>query len=80
MVTGVRERGMNVLMEDEEWDKCIGQYRLTVNQVLKPLRLYGQSDYVDTATEELVSLGIQLYQKLCGIDEPYHINDNKLRY
>lgn len=58
-----------------EFDKAIGQLRFSLNQVLKPLRLYGQGEYVTNATEEIISLAIQLYLKLSGIDEPYHIND-----
>ena len=69
------------MTDDETWDKAIGQFRMALNtQVLKPLRKYGQNHYVDTALEEIVSLAIQLHQRLEGLDEPYHINNDKLRY
>ena len=66
--------------EDElEFDKCVGQFRLTLNTIMRPLRIYGQKYYVDSATEEIVSLAIQLYLKLEGVDMPYQINHDKLR-
>ncbi len=61
--------------ELEEFDKAIGQFRLAVGKLLKPLRMYGQGNYVDGIHEQLVSLGVQLYQRLEGIDEPYYIED-----
>ena len=68
------------MSEDEDWDKAVGQLRLALNGVLKPLRLYGQGHYVDTATEEIVSLAIQLYTKLSGVDMPYIVNHEKLHW
>lgn len=66
--------------EDENWDKAVGQFRLTLNTIMKPLRLYGQNHYVDTVTEEIISLALQLHHRLLGVDEPYHINEDKLHY
>ena len=65
--------------EEQEFDKYIGQFRLSLNIIMKPLRKYGQNDYVDSVTEEIISLAIQLYLKLGGIDIPYQINHEKLR-
>ena len=69
-------------MADDEldFDKAIGQLRLTLNGIMKPLRLYGQGHYVDSASEEIISLAIQLHHKLSGIDEPYHVNTENLRW
>ena len=66
--------------EEPSFDKAIGQFRLALNPIMKPLRLYGQGHYVDSASEEIVSLAIHLHHKLSGIDEPYHINSDKLHY
>ena len=66
--------------EELEWDKAIGQFRLALNAILNPLRLYGQGQYVDSASEEIVSLAIQLHLKLYGVDIPYQINHDKLHY
>ncbi len=69
---------MNVEEIDDEieFDKAVGQLRLALGKVLKPLRLYGQDHYVDMATSEIVSLAIQLHWKLSGLDVPYHVNDD----
>ena len=67
--------------EDELFDTAVGQFRLTLNtQIMSPLRLYGMGHYVDTAIEEIVSLAIQLHQRLEGIDQPYHVNTDKLHW
>ena len=66
--------------EEQDFDKAVGQFRLALNSILNPLRLYGQGHYVDTAKEELVSLAIQLHLKLYGIEMPYHINSEKLHW
>ena len=66
--------------EDEQWDKAIGQFRLAVGVIMRPLRLYGQDAYVNTASEELVSLALQLHGRLSGIDEPFRINHDKLHW
>lgn len=66
--------------EDTEWEKAVGQLRLALNIVLNPLRLYGQNTYVDSATEEIVSLALQLHNRLEGVDEPFTVNHNLLRF
>lgn len=58
-------------MEDEEWDKSIGQYRLKLNGLMKPLRRYGQGDYVDQTIDELIHMGILLHYRLSGEDIPF---------
>ncbi len=65
-------------MADEEDDKIIGQFRLNLNGILNPLRLYGQGNFVDEASEEIVSLALQLHHKLSGIDQPFTVNKDKL--
>ena len=68
-------------MDDEqEFDKALGQFRLQLNGIMNPLRLYGQGHYVETASEEIVSLAIQLHLKLYGVDIPYYVNYDKLHY
>ena len=63
-------------LDDMTFNAIIGHYRMAVNKLLNPLRLYGQSIYVDQALKELESLGIQLHFKLSGLDEiPFMLND-----
>ena len=66
--------------EELEWDKIIGQFRLTLNSIMEPLRMYGQKDYVDSASEEIVSLAIQLHLKFSGVEMPYQVNNDKLHW
>lgn len=69
----------DVDLSDSDFDKVVGQYRLKLNGLLAPLRLYGQGYYVDSLAEELVSLSIQMHLRLSGIDMPYTttlINDD----
>ena len=68
------------MTEDEEWDKAVGQFKLALNGIMSPLRLYGQNHYVDTASEEIVSLAIQLSLRIEGHDFPYHINNELLHW
>jgi len=60
---------------EEEVAKIVGQYALTINKLMAPLRLYGQGHYVDMASQEIVSLAWQMHWKLEGIDIPYEVAD-----
>ncbi len=65
-------------MEDEnyeDFDKIVGQLRLHLGQITKPLRLYGQGAYVDSMIPELINLAHQYHLKLSGIDIPYYHED-----
>jgi len=64
-------------MEDlgeEELNKIIGQFQLQVlNPILNPLRRYGQGEYVDLITPELINQFWILHWKLEGLDIPYEL-------
>jgi len=62
-------------LDSEEFDKIVGQYRLKLNGLLAPLRLYGQGYYVDGIIGELESLAVQMHLKLSGVDIPYEIEE-----
>jgi len=67
--------------DDMSFDKAVGLLRFALNKVMKPLELYGQTHYVRTAVEEIISLSVQLHWKLSGLDEmPYHINEELLHW
>ena len=69
------------MTEDEEaWDKAVGQFKLSLGVVMRPLMMYGQQHYVGSAIEEIVSLALQLHNRLGGMDEPYIINHDKLHW
>lgn len=66
--------------EDVQWDKIVGQFRLSLYTIMKPLRMYGQHHYCDSAIKEIESLAIQLHRRLSGVDEPFHINHDCLHW
>ena len=47
-----------------EREKAVGLFRLSLNEILKPLRLYGQDPFVDLAREELVKAALLLHERL----------------
>jgi hypothetical protein len=61
-------------LDEEEFNKILGQFRLQLNGIMWPLRLYGQGPYVDSAMIELENLALQLHMKLSGIDIPYIVD------
>lgn len=61
--------------DEDEISKDIGQYQLSLNKLLNPLRKYGQGAYVDMVTIEIIRLSWQLHWRLEGVDEPYEIED-----
>jgi len=59
--------------EDAEYSKTLWHYRQSIGEMLEPLRLYGQDAYCQQLVEQMVSLGVQLHEKLLGLrDEPFH--------
>ncbi len=60
-------------LPEDEYNKIIGQFRLQLNDLLSPLRMYGQGHYCDMLADQLVILGTQLHYKLMGIDIPYEV-------
>ena len=58
---------------EEDTAKALGQFLINLNQLLSPLRLYGQDKYVNEVTPEIEKLAWHLHWRLEGIDEPYEI-------
>ena len=63
-------------LDDKEFDKIIGQYRLALNDLMRPLQMHGMNIYVDGVKDALVSLGVQLHLRLSGLDIPYEVEHN----
>lgn len=59
-----------VWWDEDEYKKIMGQYRLQLNEILLPLRKYGQDVYVDGAIEQLMILSEKLGMRLRGKDIP----------
>ena len=64
--------------DDTDFDKALGQFRFKLNDIMYPLRKYGQAIYVDSAMLEIESLAIQLHERLSGVDRPYQVNHHNL--
>lgn len=77
-VPGTYERGQILDEEADEFanfDAITGHLRMSLNDLMTPLRMYGQSRYVDQAVEEAISLAYQYHLKLSGLDaQPYYFN------
>ncbi len=59
--------------EDAAYSQTLWHYRQAISEMLKPLEMYGQEIYCQQAIEQLVSLGMQLHEKLLGLrDDPFH--------
>ena len=72
--TELTEQDLEADLHEEEYNKIIGQYRLQLNDLLSPLRMYGQGHYCDMLADQLVILSAQLHFKLMGIDIPYEVD------
>jgi hypothetical protein len=57
--------------EQEEIDREIFRIRPELKEVLKPLRIYGQGDFVDESVEAVISLFVQGWLHLYGVDEAF---------
>ena len=58
-------------------NKIIFQFQGQISNVLKPLRKYGQEDYVLMVIPEIVSLAYQLGYKLhYGLDMPFELSEH----
>jgi hypothetical protein len=57
--------------EQEEIDREVFRLRPELKEVLGPLRLYGNGVHVDGAIESIISLFIQGWFHLYGIDEAF---------
>ena len=57
-------------LEENRYNKLMGQTKLVVGQILNPLRMYGQEVFVDGAMIELMHLFEVHGKVLRGIDVP----------
>jgi transcription initiation factor IIE alpha subunit len=62
-------------LNDEEYQKALGQYRFAVRRLLQPLRLYGMWTYCDQAEEYFVDRAIRLHMRLMGQEIPIDDGD-----
>ena len=61
-------------MTDQDFDKAVGQFRLQLNGVFAPFRMYGLDVYIPGAQEATLKLAMQLHHRLSGLDVPISID------
>ena len=66
-------------VEDEDWNKVVGQFRLRVTNTLSVFAVYGMNEYIPGAVEEIVDLAVIMSQKARGKDKPYLIKQRNPR-
>lgn len=59
-------------LEEEDWNKLVGQFRLHVGETLSCFDGYGMGVFIPGAVEEIVELMIDATQKARGADKPYN--------
>ncbi len=58
-------------LDEDSWNKLVGQFKLHVAETLGCFNLYGMGDLIPGAVEEIVELFIDGTQKVRGMDKPY---------
>ena len=64
------KNGYGYWLEQEKYEKVMGQARLQLNGIFEPLRMYGQGVYADSAIEEVMHIIEQVGKALRGKDAP----------
>lgn len=57
-------------LEQKDYDKAVGQFRLQLNGVLSVFAMYGMRDYIPSVVEEIVELAEMFGQRVRGKDIP----------
>lgn len=73
---GIRQNGYPTtrkgysMLNDEGYNKAIGQLRLQLNGVFKPFSFYGMDVYKLGAIDAVVDLALKFHRRLNGEDVP----------
>lgn len=62
-----------IVLNDEDYNKAVGQLRLAVGAVLTAFNMYGMNVYIKGAQDEIVQLCEDWGQRIRGIDKPISI-------
>lgn len=62
-----------VVLNDKDYAKAVGQFRLAVGVVLGIFSMYGMNVYIAGAQDEIVQLAEDFGQRVRGIDKPISI-------
>ena len=61
-------------LDQDDYDKAVGQLRLQIGAALQPLCSYGQDVYVKGAIIEIVKLAEAFGMRVRGIDKPISLD------
>jgi hypothetical protein len=67
-----------VWLEDSEWSKAIGQFRLKLGSYLHVFDCYGQQPYIDMVAAQIEAAAIDLTMRVRGEDRPIGEKHNPL--
>lgn len=62
-----------VVLNDKDYAKAVGQFRLAVGAALSAFNMYGMNVYIAGAQDEIVQLAEDFGQRVRGIDKPISI-------
>ena len=65
--------GGYIVLNDEDYNKAVGQFKLAVGAVLTCFNMYGMSAYIGGAQTEIVQLAEDFGQRVRGLDKPISI-------
>jgi len=57
-------------LPEQEYKKAVGQFRLQLNGVFQPFKLYGLDILIPGAIDEVVELAEQFGMRVRGVDVP----------
>ncbi len=58
-------------LEEAEWQKLVGQFKLHVGDTLSVFNLHGLGVFIPGAVDEITELMVDATQKARGADKPY---------
>lgn len=67
-----KEYGDIYWLDDESYQKAVGQLRLQINGALRPLRLYGQEVYCNQAADAIIKLCEDFSLRVRGVEHIIH--------
>ncbi len=66
-------------IDQDKYDKAIGQLRLQMNGIFNCFRCYGLDIFVDGAIDECVNLAVQFSMRVRGKDTPIKLKNHPQR-
>lgn len=64
------EDGGYIVLNDEDYSKAVGQFKLAIGAVLSVFHMYGLDTFIPGAQHEIVQLAEDFGQRVRGVDKP----------